>query len=312
MNDNAVDIRFGSTNGVILGRNLTYIVACTAFREQNGILELLMVQESKKSCYAKWYIPSGRVERGEKITEAAKREFFEESGYNCEPEELICLQVADSTWYRFAFYCNITSGDRKTVEDKESICSNWFPVRDVMSRKLNLRASDFLKIIDEGLRYREWRTKQNIILSNFLPVAHSVSGLFVQFLIYRTDGVTNEIFVRRMVTDASLLCNEHNVFPLVEYGFQIPFATVISNSLKQILEDGEQSPISVARVECLPSPADCCQHGILVRVICEANNLHSAAANFGHSPYQWIKVPDEILEKLQIGPCQFRPSITFF
>lgn len=36
--------------------------------------EVLMVQEAKQDCYKQWYLPAGRVEVGESLEEALKRE----------------------------------------------------------------------------------------------------------------------------------------------------------------------------------------------------------------------------------------------
>lgn len=36
--------------------------------------EVLMVQEAKPDCYKQWYLPAGRVEVGESLQEALKRE----------------------------------------------------------------------------------------------------------------------------------------------------------------------------------------------------------------------------------------------
>lgn len=37
-----------------------------------------MVQEAKPDCYKQWYLPAGRVEVGESLEEAMKREVSEE------------------------------------------------------------------------------------------------------------------------------------------------------------------------------------------------------------------------------------------
>lgn len=48
--------------------NVTYIVAGIIIREfTDGIPEVLLIQEVKKNCYGKWYIPAGHVEPGETI-----------------------------------------------------------------------------------------------------------------------------------------------------------------------------------------------------------------------------------------------------
>lgn len=36
--------------------------------------EVLMVQEAKPDCYKQWYLPAGRVEVGESLEEALRRE----------------------------------------------------------------------------------------------------------------------------------------------------------------------------------------------------------------------------------------------
>lgn len=42
--------------------------------------KILMVKEAKKKCYGQWNYPAGHMEEGEKITDAAIRETFEETG----------------------------------------------------------------------------------------------------------------------------------------------------------------------------------------------------------------------------------------
>lgn len=44
----------------------------------------LLVQEAKKRCRGKWNIPAGHLDTNESIFEGAKREVFEECGYNVE------------------------------------------------------------------------------------------------------------------------------------------------------------------------------------------------------------------------------------
>ena len=42
--------------------------------------KVLMVKEAKKKCYGQWNIPAGHVDEPEKITDAAIREIYEETG----------------------------------------------------------------------------------------------------------------------------------------------------------------------------------------------------------------------------------------
>ena len=58
------------------------------------------LQEAKSSCAGQWYLPAGRMEPGEDIVEAAKREVLEETGMNFDPTTLILVEVAGGNWYR--------------------------------------------------------------------------------------------------------------------------------------------------------------------------------------------------------------------
>ncbi|MFN9940756.1 MAG: NUDIX domain-containing protein [bacterium] len=43
-----------------------------------------MMQEAKSTCAGQWYLPAGKMEAGEDIGEAAKREVLEETGLEME------------------------------------------------------------------------------------------------------------------------------------------------------------------------------------------------------------------------------------
>ena len=70
--------------------------------------EVLMVQEAKQGCYGSWYLPAGRMEVGESIEEAMKREVLEEAGLECQPITLILVQEQGPQWVRFAFLAEVT------------------------------------------------------------------------------------------------------------------------------------------------------------------------------------------------------------
>ncbi|VDK55436.1 unnamed protein product, partial [Gongylonema pulchrum] len=119
--------------------NIVYIGVGIIIREEHGELEILLAQEAKRRCFGKWYVPAGRIEPGETLLEGVSREVLEETGYRCEPEELLSVEVQGSGWYRLSFYCNVTGGRRKVNADSESLCSNWFPVHEVMAKRMELR-----------------------------------------------------------------------------------------------------------------------------------------------------------------------------
>ena len=51
-------------------------------------------KEAKSSCAGQWYLPAGRMEPGEEVTEAAIREVKEETGLDFEPSTLLSVEAA--------------------------------------------------------------------------------------------------------------------------------------------------------------------------------------------------------------------------
>lgn len=90
------DVGVEQSKPAALRKNITYIVGAVIFNEKAsavgapsarppllrmlthvGVLlqeEVLMVQEAKPDCYKQWYLPAGRVEVGESLEEALRRE----------------------------------------------------------------------------------------------------------------------------------------------------------------------------------------------------------------------------------------------
>lgn len=132
----------------ILEKTITYIVACVIFNEND---EVLMMQEAKKSCAGKWYLPAGRIEAGEKIVEAAAREVYEETGLNIRVTTLLAVETASGSWVRFVLTGEVLNGELKTPAraDKESLQAKWIKNLD----EVTLRSNDILSIIELGKNY---------------------------------------------------------------------------------------------------------------------------------------------------------------
>ncbi|XP_010904234.1 8-oxo-dGDP phosphatase NUDT18 isoform X1 [Esox lucius] len=145
---------------VVLRKTVTYIVSAVIFNEKN---EVLMVQEAKENCYQKWYLPAGRMEEGESIVEAMRREVKEETGFECQPITLVLVQEQGPEWIRFVFLAEITGGSLKTTAeaDTESLQAGWWD----QESPLTLRGRDILRLIDAALKYREkpWHPVANPI-----------------------------------------------------------------------------------------------------------------------------------------------------
>lgn len=133
----------------VLGSNVTYVVACVIINESN---EVLMMQEAKESCAGKWYLPAGRMEKGESIVQAATREVLEETGLLCNPTTLLVVETAGGMWYRFVLTGEVIGGELKTPAraDKESLQAKW--ISNV--QEISLRSNDILHLIEKTQSYK--------------------------------------------------------------------------------------------------------------------------------------------------------------
>lgn len=150
-----------------LGRSVCYIVGAVLINEGRVVL----IKEAKPSCHGKWYFPAGRLDPNESLVEGVKREVLEETGFEFEPTALVCVDTLPlyNMWFRFTFVGRITGGKLKTLaeQDKESMEAGWF-TKDEISQ-LDLRAKDFLPLVDFALKWDESR-KENPLFSS-LPVS---------------------------------------------------------------------------------------------------------------------------------------------
>ncbi|XP_022235012.1 8-oxo-dGDP phosphatase NUDT18-like [Limulus polyphemus] len=80
-----------------------------------------MMQEAKRSCAGTWYLPAGRMEPGEDILDAAKREVLEETGLEFEPTTLLMVESAQGHWYRFVVTGNVTGNLHYEVNLRQSL-----------------------------------------------------------------------------------------------------------------------------------------------------------------------------------------------
>ncbi|KAJ9591871.1 hypothetical protein L9F63_001594, partial [Diploptera punctata] len=160
----------------IVKSTVTYI-AVGALVNENG--EILMMQEAKSSCAGKWYLPAGRIEPGEDITEGVKREVLEETGLEMEPTTLLMVECASGAWFRFVLTGNLKCGCLKTPKDadSESLQAKW--VKD--PAELNLRANDIYTIIEKAKSYQARRDEP--WHSNMLPVLAPQHKLLLRLVV---------------------------------------------------------------------------------------------------------------------------------
>lgn len=306
------DMQLGKCRYVRLHDNVNYVAAAIVLRNDGDDTEVLLIQEAKKSCRGKWYMPAGRVEAGETIEEAVVREVQEETGYSCKVIELLSLQVQGSGWYRYAFFCEVSGGELKTQPDQESLAAEWYTIKDVKANKIQLRGRDFIRLIDEAVKYRSHGPIASI--PRVLPVNENVAGLFLEFMIVKQsrDGLRTEVLVHKSIKDEQHLLKEEQPFPTVEFGFEYFFAMVVSKCYRHLLEEGANvvfTPSHVTRIKCHPKPMDSLAHGISARLYCQ--HKQSAKKAIIRSPrYHWITVESpETRLQFHMEHQQFKPSL---
>lgn len=98
--------------------------------------------------------PAGHVEPGEDIIDAAKRETYEETGWNVDIYNLIGIysnkvKVSGITYYRLAFSAKPISCDSQASIDPDIDEVMWLSEEDILKNKDNLRSDLVLECIND-------------------------------------------------------------------------------------------------------------------------------------------------------------------
>lgn len=133
---------------------MVVIAGCVIVRDN----KILMVKEAKKKCYGQWNFPAGHVDELEKITDAAVREAYEETGCKVKLTGGLPICSVDGedgeTRVMVRFTADILEEDIKFDTD-EILDVKWLNVKDVknMTEK-ELRGYDtsiqFIKDFEEN------------------------------------------------------------------------------------------------------------------------------------------------------------------
>lgn len=206
-------------------KTITYIVMAIVFDDQDRVV---LVQEAKSSCRGKWYLPAGRVEKGENLIDAARREVLEEAGLEFEPLSFISATVFPR-WCRFVYVGRSIGGKLKTLaeQDSESLQANLFTLEQIEMRMIPLRAKDIFKPIRLAYEY----------IKKSPETRHPCSSILIQphkHLIHRPV-----IFKKSRQGSIEILCNKKN-------GLHIPSSYIgpsdmsLDQSICSILSDAFQ------------------------------------------------------------------------
>lgn len=107
--------------------------------EQDG--KYLLVQEAKEKCRGKWNLPAGHVDPNETLTEAAKREIFEESGFEVEPTGFCQIgnrKDPNRIFVSVIFTTKIIGGEIK-IDPAEILDVRWFTYEEIVAMQDQLR-----------------------------------------------------------------------------------------------------------------------------------------------------------------------------
>lgn len=105
------------------------IAGCMIVRDN----KILMVKEAKKECYGQWNFPAGHIEEKEKITDAAIRETYEETGCKVKLTGLLpisSIDLKDETHILVKFTADIIEENIKFDKD-EILEVKWIDIEEV-------------------------------------------------------------------------------------------------------------------------------------------------------------------------------------
>ena len=110
--------------------------------------QFLLVQETKHG--KTWYLPAGRVEPGELLTEAAERETLEESGLRVKIEGILRIDhtpLPDYTRVRVIFVASpIDDTPPKSRADEHTLQAAWYTLPEV--KPLALRGIELIAMLE--------------------------------------------------------------------------------------------------------------------------------------------------------------------
>ncbi len=93
---------------------------------------LLMIRRTKKPGAGLWSLPGGRVEHGEYLADALRREVAEETGLDVQVHDLVGILevVADPHYVILDYYAEV-AGDAAPVASDDVSAARWVPLDEV-------------------------------------------------------------------------------------------------------------------------------------------------------------------------------------
>ena len=130
-------------------------IAAGGIIEQEG--KYLLIQEAREDIRGKWNLPAGRLDPGETVSEAAKREIYEKCGFRVELTGVCQIgswKLVDNIAIGIIFSTKIVGGEINFNPD-EILDAKWFTYDEILAMKSELRSADFLIDAVNNLRNRK-------------------------------------------------------------------------------------------------------------------------------------------------------------
>jgi 8-oxo-dGTP diphosphatase len=123
----------------------TTVVGCLVRNDQD---QVLLIKHYKRG----WEIPQGRVEEGENLLEALRREVREEAGVEIEPGPLAAVwsMLTPPSAVIFTFLGRYQSGEVSCSDDSVGAC--WFSEQEALEQVTSSVMRDRLRVL---LEYRD-------------------------------------------------------------------------------------------------------------------------------------------------------------
>lgn len=107
------------------------VASVIIFREKNDIVEVLLERRSESDKKQIWAIPSGHVEKGETIIEAAVREMKEETNLKLKPKNLQFIEKSETKNKAIFTYATVYKKDKKEKAGSDAEYIEWINVTDL-------------------------------------------------------------------------------------------------------------------------------------------------------------------------------------
>ena len=128
-------------------------VTVAAVIERDG--RFLLVEENTANGLA-YNQPAGHLEPGESLIDAVKREVWEETAWQFEPQALIAVQLwrkdpDHPSYLRFCFTGTVHSHNPAQVLDEGIVATHWLSAAEISGQGLPLRSHLVLQTLQEYL-----------------------------------------------------------------------------------------------------------------------------------------------------------------